>query len=242
MSINLNPDLPQPNSYVRAIGYGRTSINSSLDTKPTLREVDMPTASNENCEQSWGTVNVSVSSAFQICAGDRDGNCSPCSGDSGGPLLQYTADGSPVVLAVTSFTTNTCGSPGRPSGFVRTSRFIRWLRAKTVGADFRGDSRQVFIRKDETEEVVVSSGKLSTGGLLGIIAGVVALILIFAVVVFVIRRKRKKAKAPPAPPGIYLPPTPAPGTVYSSATPTPFMASSPTLAVGPQVVVADVPG
>lgn len=74
MKINVNPSLPKTDSFVRVLGFGRTSKDGDEDPAQmgVLRQVDVPINSNDDCNKVYPNVEVKS----QICAGYfKDGGC-----------------------------------------------------------------------------------------------------------------------------------------------------------------------
>ena len=84
-----------------------------------LREVDVPTISNEQCKALGFSVNESM-----VCAGGIEGKDS-CQGDSGGPLF-VNKDGNPIVFGVVSWGRG-CARAGLPGIYARISPARSWI-------------------------------------------------------------------------------------------------------------------
>lgn len=141
--VNSNPATPQPRAFARIVGYGKTAY---FGTNPgnLLRHVDIPVVDNEQCSRLFKTLYTTD----RVCAGYQSGSCSPCSGDSGGPLLQFDEHRRPVVVAVVHAGV-ACGSPGYPSIFMRVSSYVRWMRS--VGALFTEATDAVQVLDDSSQ-------------------------------------------------------------------------------------------
>ena len=64
-----------------------------------------------------------------VCAGGENG---VCYGDSGGPLVvpRSSIDDTAVVYGITSFVKELkCGHPNYPSGFMRVSKYLPWIKS-----------------------------------------------------------------------------------------------------------------
>lgn len=136
--LNGNSTVPVPESFNRAVGYGRKEIGGFLDGE--LFQVDVPTLAPDTCKKEyiWWFDDGTICTLYP-----NRHDCSVCHGDSGGPLLQYDVNGSPVVLGVASFTVF-CNTRDFPGGFTRVSPLIEWMGS--VGAEFNvsKDASQVF--------------------------------------------------------------------------------------------------
>lgn len=64
---------------------------------------------------------------MQICAGLLRGTNDTCQGDSGGPLFGRRADGSTVILGITSWG-NGCGRRLTPGVYTRVSHYLDWIK------------------------------------------------------------------------------------------------------------------
>lgn len=123
-SINVNPTIPRPASFARAVGYGRTSY--FVKTNAHLRQVDVPVTDQKTCRKAYPT----DIDHRRICAGYARGGCDACLGDSGGPLFQYTDDGLPVIVGTVSAGRG-CALPKFPGIYTRINVFEPWIRSIT---------------------------------------------------------------------------------------------------------------
>ncbi|GAB0490539.1 hypothetical protein MMPV_001776 [Pyropia vietnamensis] len=116
----LNTDasgVPRAGSPVSVIGFG--ALREYFFANPTvhtLRKVDLPVHSTDDCNWAFGHPNA-VEERTQLCAGGQQG-CDSCQGDSGGPLLFTEADGTRVQAGVVSFGIG-CARPGLPGVYTR---------------------------------------------------------------------------------------------------------------------------
>ena len=86
----------------------------------------------------------------QLCAGYLTGGCDACAGDSGGPLIQFSKKGHPIILAVVSAAAG-CAKPGFPSINVKVQPFLTWIKSMKV--PFNTDTPlQVFITDKQLQE------------------------------------------------------------------------------------------
>lgn len=107
---NRMPSIPSIPSLGKAIGYGLTTDDGS--TSDVLREVELNTVGDSVCTDFFVSSEQDQAELISVNSDQR----SVCQGDSGGPLT--VQDGS-LLLGVTSFTGETCGTT--PQGFVATS-------------------------------------------------------------------------------------------------------------------------
>jgi secreted trypsin-like serine protease len=102
----------RPGDTARVYGWGSTSENSPASE--TLRSVDVPINSDQNCKAAYS--NYDNRSMF--CAGFRQGGKDACAGDSGGPIV---SDGR--LIGVVSYGTG-CGRPGTPGVYTRLANYL----------------------------------------------------------------------------------------------------------------------
>lgn len=199
IKINANPSLPRASAFVRAAGYGLTAFAGP----PTrlLRQVDAPAVAPAACRTAYPNDAHSALDHRTLCAGYSHGRCGVCSGDSGGPLLQYDPAGLPVQVGIVSRSRG-CAWRDTPAIFTRLSAFVPWMRE--VGADFQvaEDALQVMddgaLAQGEGADgqQQQKSGDGDGDGLapwaIGLVAGgpLLACIVLAAAVAFFARRRR----------------------------------------------------
>lgn len=72
MQVNVNGTIPVTRSFVRVLGYGRTSeTETSSQREPVLRQVDVPVMPGDICRE----IHPRVSPELQVCAGYEEGGC-----------------------------------------------------------------------------------------------------------------------------------------------------------------------
>ncbi|XP_061395913.1 serine protease 1-like [Musca vetustissima] len=108
--------------YAIASGWGRTSDDSTVS--PNLNYVPLKIISNTLCAATYGS---SVVTSNTICVATTGGT-STCQGDSGGPLV---LESNQVLVGVTSFVAAAGCAEGYPSGFVRVTSYLQWIKAIT---------------------------------------------------------------------------------------------------------------
>lgn len=136
-TVNADPKLPPVQSFIRAVGYGKTD-ESEIMGDEKLRQVDLPVTTLAYCTSIYTDL-----SPDKACAGYGPGGCDACQGDSGGPMLQFDKQGRPVVVGTVSSGFG-CAQSQIPGVYMRTAPVIDWM--KSVGASFTiaGKVEQVF--------------------------------------------------------------------------------------------------
>lgn len=138
--VNTDTSKPSTGAFVKSIGYGSTSYAGPVNR--LLREVDTPAVSTATCQTEY--LQDTTLDKRALCAGYEAGRCGICSGDSGGPLIQFDPDGNPVQVGVASRSKG-CAWAGVPAIFTRVSEFVDWM--EDVGAEFeKSESAQQVLR------------------------------------------------------------------------------------------------
>ena len=96
------------------------------DLSPVLREANVKTISNLECEIEFPT----VVTPNNICISGEEGRAT-CSGDSGGPLLSVTQQGMYKQIGVTSFGSIVTCESEIPAGFTRVASYLMWIETVT---------------------------------------------------------------------------------------------------------------
>ncbi|KAK1942831.1 Trypsin [Phytophthora citrophthora] len=102
-----------PGKLATALGWGITKTNGSSSYE--LRGVEVPLWDDENC-----TTDNSV-----VCAGGMEGK-DACIGDSGGPLV-LESEAQDILIGLTSFGPDYCGTEGAPGVYARISHVRPWI-------------------------------------------------------------------------------------------------------------------
>lgn len=127
LASNADASLFAPGNMATVIGWGATNGNppGTPQYPDTLREVQVPMVSDEDCAAAYGSDFILPD---QICAGDLvDGGIDSCYGDSGGPLFVDTVGGYLHVGIVS--TGEGCALPGFPGIYTRTATYSDWVHA-----------------------------------------------------------------------------------------------------------------
>ncbi|KAG8033873.1 hypothetical protein G9C98_008354 [Cotesia typhae] len=115
-------------SLATAIGWGRTTEGG--DVSSTLRKVELPVLSDEECDEAGYQKSRRTTNMF--CAGYLEGKRDACSGDSGGPLLVEGPYGHLEVIGITSFGRG-CARPRYPGVYTKLTNYLGWLRDNLNG-------------------------------------------------------------------------------------------------------------
>lgn len=107
------------------IGWGATSGGTIPTLPDVLQKVIKPIVPIDEC---FAAIPGTPLADTNVCTGPLTGGISACSGDSGGPVMRTTTQGSELV-GVVSWGFTPCGSEGAPSVHVRVSAFIDWIEA-----------------------------------------------------------------------------------------------------------------
>ncbi|XP_056595669.1 ovochymase-2-like isoform X3 [Triplophysa dalaica] len=126
-----------PKTMCVVAGWGRIKERGPLPL--ILQEVDLDVVEQSRCKQVLQTLRPGQKVFTVLCAGPERGARDACQGDSGGPLLCPRADGSLVVVGVTSWGKG-CGRSwnnnkikppsrrGSPGVFTDVSLFLLWIK------------------------------------------------------------------------------------------------------------------
>ncbi|KAK7066347.1 hypothetical protein SK128_015607 [Halocaridina rubra] len=106
-------------TVVTPTGWGRPS-DFDDNISDILRQVDVPTMNNADCNIIYGIILNS-----HICIDTITGK-GTCNGDSGGPLNYNN-----VTIGITSFGASAGCEVGYPDGFTRVTYFLDWIEANT---------------------------------------------------------------------------------------------------------------
>lgn len=122
-------DLPHP-KYV--IPYGKLALTSGWGMViengkkvfvDRIQDLEIPLVNNTVCNRAHhGRV-----TAGMVCAGYPEGGRSPCTGDTGGPLVDRIRRKS-ILVGVVSWGGD-CGSSKAPSVFTNVQHYLAWIRA-----------------------------------------------------------------------------------------------------------------
>ena len=112
--------LGAPGAFI--VGWGRVDARSF----PTqLQEAPVTVFEQQECAAAYGFRFY----PGELCAGEWSGSPSVCEGDSGGPLLRLSAEGSWVLIGVVSWGPARCATRGRPPVFMSVPYFRSWVEA-----------------------------------------------------------------------------------------------------------------
>lgn len=109
------------------IGWGHQSEGGSISK--TLREVQIPIISNEQCAKAYDEKRIRNE---QICAHYNGGRDS-CQGDSGGPLIIHNqSNGRVYQLGIVSWGRG-CARSKYPGVYTRVSKYVHWIIKQIQG-------------------------------------------------------------------------------------------------------------
>ncbi|XP_073505017.1 serine protease 27-like isoform X2 [Phyllobates terribilis] len=113
-----------------ATGWGYVRDNVPLTGPKTLKAVQLPLISNNNCESlyrdSFGySPNMRLIHDDMLCAGFKYGQKDACQGDSGGPLV-CNIKGVWVQMGIISWGIG-CAEPYHPGVYTRVQNYVSWI-------------------------------------------------------------------------------------------------------------------
>lgn len=104
-------------------GWGIMIENGKKVLAERIQDLAIPLVNNTVCNRAHhGRVTPGM-----ICAGYPEGGRSPCTGDTGGPLVDRIRSKS-ILLGVVSWGGD-CGSSKAPSVFTNVQHYLGWIRA-----------------------------------------------------------------------------------------------------------------
>lgn len=108
-------------------GWGTIASGVPLPSPQTLQEVNVPVINNTNCDNSYSSQGISITSNM-ICAGLENGGRDSCQGDSGGPMVSKN-DTIWVQAGVVSFGIG-CALAEFPGVYTRVSQYQDWINSQ----------------------------------------------------------------------------------------------------------------
>ena len=116
--------LPDPgqnyeNMTALVTGWGR--LNYSGPQPDILKELNVTTISNQECQASYGHHRITEN---MICTAEVGKDS--CKGDSGGPLAVLGQNGSYSQIGIVSWGSDSA-SPGYPGVYTRISSLLGWI-------------------------------------------------------------------------------------------------------------------
>lgn len=144
-----------------AAGWGSTGSGGVVST---LRQVDVPVLSDQQCRNAgWGSAIVGSS---MLCAGQGNGQ-DTCVGDSGGPLV-IDQGGTKVQIGITSWGAEDCGI--LPGVYAEVGAFSSWIRQQIrygphadAVAFVQATYRDLFDRNPSGSELLTAVARLLDG-------------------------------------------------------------------------------
>ncbi|KAL7542236.1 hypothetical protein ACHAXR_011608 [Thalassiosira sp. AJA248-18] len=132
VKLNSDKNYPQVKQKVTVVGFGDTNKSDYVsDLASKLNEVQVEMISNDDCDDSSGTIGGWYDSykgqitSNMMCAADTDKDA--CQGDSGGPLCVLGSDGEDVQVGVVSWGIG-CASRDFPGVYARVSSAYDFIR------------------------------------------------------------------------------------------------------------------
>lgn len=197
MSVNVNKSIPEEGSICRVAGYGKVAEDSSSGGKRKLLQVDVPIPDKWDCQIA--TVN-GYNHSNHVCAGYESGGCDSCSGDSGGPLIQYDRDDNPVLVGVVSFGSG-CARPKKHAVYSRTWPYIE-MYSKYSEIKLVNQTKAVFLENSSglpypssLPPMSETTGRSSTIIVVSVIGSLVPSLVVVTVIVSVIMKRRRASKS-----------------------------------------------
>jgi secreted trypsin-like serine protease len=124
-------DLPQvplsDSATVTVMGWGQES-DQNPGLVSDLQFIQLVTITNSECKLNYGGQIVDE----MVCVVGQS-NEGICTGDSGGPLIEYRTERAPVHVAIASFFSGNGCESILPSGFTRTYPYVEWINSIIQG-------------------------------------------------------------------------------------------------------------
>lgn len=123
-------DLMTPGTFGRVVGWGyKVTHASSSPFADTLKEICIPTTTNEICQRAFEDENYKVTPKM-LCAGQPSGGKDSCQGDSGGGLVFLEPDSKKWTLGgvVSWGSSRGCGLKNKYGVYVRVTEFVSWIK------------------------------------------------------------------------------------------------------------------
>lgn len=203
IKLNKNKKGPNPQTIVRATGYGQLATRWPSDV---LNEVDVPILGLNECRQrfrnaSRASMARGIDNEAHICAG-RDSKCGGgvCFGDSGGPLFMRHSDGSFVQVGITSYGDEQCANPQTPDVYARVATYEEWIQGVTGGiANFvsvKGNDRGSASTGSSTSRGLSNT---AANALIGVGAGLGAVVAVLSLLALARAVRRARTTERPNP-------------------------------------------
>ncbi len=147
-----------PGVPARVAGWGDLSGNRLFPD--ALQDASVPIVSDAACAAWWGQL---FHPPAMICAGG--GRSATCAGDSGGPMVITTTDGSGALVGVTSAGPPDCPPYSAPALYARLDNYRAWIY-RQLGIGVPGVPAQVVATPGPGDGVVSVTWQApaSTGG------------------------------------------------------------------------------
>ncbi|XP_068699575.1 mannan-binding lectin serine protease 2-like [Montipora foliosa] len=122
-------DLMTPGKFGRIVGWGYKVSHASFSPfADTLKEICIPTTTNDICKKAYQDENYEVTPKM-LCAGQAAGGKDSCQGDSGGGLVFENSVTKRWILGgvVSWGSSRGCGLKEKYGVYVRVTDFVSWI-------------------------------------------------------------------------------------------------------------------
>jgi len=127
-----NPNQNYDDVLAEVSGWGATNEYNLLEGSEILLTANMTTITNQECQDLFDNTTAKYKINPNILCTVAEGKSS-CFGDSGGPLITLSEDGSYYSqIGVVSFGAGGC-PPGYPNAFARVTQQLYWIMKHTSG-------------------------------------------------------------------------------------------------------------
>ncbi|KII76198.1 S1 family peptidase [Vibrio renipiscarius] len=189
LNLDSSGDLASNDTY-KIVGHGLIYDASSGQyiNENNLLEATLTPLTLSQCKTAWGDNFTAKQYCFDGTLPNGILQNSPCDGDSGGPVYQFTASGY-VQIGITSFGLAQCGDPALStevtSGFTNVAAYEEWITTVLNGevtpvyqVVLEDGERVVIDRRSNNSEDIVPAESGGSGANLSI-AALLGLLIVF---------------------------------------------------------------